>query len=243
MIGPEFYLPLYFQSAKLATPLRSGLLGLPFVFLEGTGGIISGLIIHRTGRYNTLLWIGSVTTTLGYGLLIDLRASTSIAKIIIYQVIAALGSGLLIQPPMIAIQANVQQREFSTATSTLAFVRGLAEAVSVIIGGVIFQSSMDIKQSELVKAGLPHGLVKTFSGQDAQVNVDKLRMMHNPAQRHMVQAIYAWSLRNAWILYTGFAALTIVATFFVGTHALSTEHVETRTGLEDRDMKQQVHPS
>ncbi|KIV80827.1 hypothetical protein PV11_08303 [Exophiala sideris] len=237
MMGPEFYLPLYFQSAKLARPLRSGLLGLPFVFLEGTGGIIGGLIIHRTGRYNTLLWVGAASMTLGFGLLIDLKSSTDLVKIIIYQSVGALGSGILIQPPMIAIQANVPQQETASATSTLQFMRGLAEAVSIVIGGVVFQSSMDIKQTELLKEGLPHDVAVIFSGQDAQVNVDQLQTMHNLAQQHLVQEAYAWSLRNAWILYAAVAGLTIVASYFVGTHALSTEHVETRTGLDERDSK------
>lgn len=236
-MGPEFYLPLYFQSAKLAKPLRSGLLGLPFVFLEGTGGLISGLLIHRTGRYNMLLWVGAVTMTLGFGLLIDLKSTTSLVKLITYQSIGALGSGLLIQPPLVAIQANVPQQETATATSTLQFMRGLAEAMSIVIGGVVFQSSMDIEQAELLKAGLPHDVAVTFSGRDAQVNVDQLRSMHDIAQQHLVQEAYAWSLRNAWILYAAVAALTIFASYFVGTHALSTEHVETRTGLEERDRK------
>lgn len=237
MMGPEYYLPLYFQSAKLAQPLQSGLLGLPFVFLEGMGGIISGLLIHYTGRYNALLWVGAVLMTLGFGLLIDLRSSTGLAKIIIYQVIGALGSGLLIQPPLVAIQANVSQQDTATATSTLTFMRGLAQAISIVIGGVVFQSSMNIKQSDLLDAGLAEDVAVTFSGQDAQVNVDQLRSMQDVAQRQVVQAAYAWSLGNAWILYAGIAGFTVVASYFVGTHTLSTEHVETRTGLDDRDNK------
>ncbi len=237
MIGPEFYLPLYFQSSLLARPLHSGLLGLPFVFLEGLGGIISGLIIHRTGKYNALLWAGALSMTLGFGLLIDLKPSTSLLKIIVYQSIGALGSGLLIQPPLIAIQANVSQQECATATSTLTFMRGLAQAVSIVIGGVVFQSSMNMKQGSLVKEGIPQQLAQTFNGQDAQINVDQLRMMHNVSQRHLVQEAYAWSLRNAWIMYASVAALTMAGSYFVGTHALSTEHVETTTGLRGGDNK------
>jgi len=58
------------------------------------------------------------------------------------------------------------------------------------------------------------------------------------AQLHLVQEAYAWSLRNAWILYAAVAGLTMFVSYFVGTHALSTEHIETRTGLDERDRKQ-----
>ena len=168
--------------------------------------------------------------TLGFGLLIDLKSSTGLAKIMIYQVIGALGSGLLIQPPLVAIQANVSQQETATATSTLTFMRGLAQAVSIVIGGVVFQGSMNLKQSDLVNAGLSPDMVATFSGQDAQVNVDI-------TQRQVVQASYAWSLGNAWIMYAGIAGLTIIASYFVGTHSLSTEHVEVRTGLDKTESE------
>jgi MFS family permease len=238
MMGPEYYLPLYFQSAKLAQPLQSGLLGLPFVFLEGIGGIISGLLIHRTGRYNALLWAGAMLMTLGFGLLIDLKPSTGLAKIILYQCIGALGSGLLIQPPMIAIQANVSQpHETATATSTLTFMRGLAQAVSIVVGGVVFQGSMDARQSDLRQAGLSQELVAAFSGAEAQVTVARLRAIQDVGQREAVQKAYAWSLGNAWILYAGAAGLAIVASGFVGRHPLSTEHEETRTGLDAKEER------
>ena len=234
---PEFYLPLFFQSAKLARPLRSGLLCLPFVFLEGVGGVTSGVIINRTGRYNTLIYAGTIVTTLGFGLLIDLKPSTGLAKIIIYQVIGALGSGLLLQPPLIAIQANVAQEETATATSTLTFIRGLGQAIAIVIGGVVFSSSINLRQPMLADAGLSRDLLNTFSGADAQANVGKLHGMHNIAQQHLVQQAYAWSLRNVWVLTTSVVALTIGLSYFVGTHALATQQEETRTGLRDTDDK------
>lgn len=173
--------------------------------------------------------------TLGFGLLIDLKVSTSLAKIIVYQSSAALGSGLLLQPPLVAIQANVAQVDTATATSTLTFVRGLAQAVSIVIGGVVFQSSMNARQKDFRDAGTSANVVDMFSGENAQAHVGKLRMLKDGPQRHLIQAAYASSLECAWIMYTGVAVLTIIASYFVGTHALSTEQVETRTGLLGRE--------
>ena len=175
--------------------------------------------------------------TLGTGLLIDLEPSSGLIKIIIYQAIGALGSGFLLQAPLIAMQANVSQRDTATATATLQFMRGLGLTISVVIGSVVFQSSMNLRKSELLDAGLPPRTVMLFSGEGAQANVDRLRSMRNAVNRELVQAAYAWSLRNAWIMYTGLSFLTIVAAWFVGTHPLSTEHTETRTGLADRESE------
>jgi hypothetical protein len=115
--------------------------------------------------------------TLGFGLLIDFKPSTGLAKITIYQCIGALGSGLLIQPPLVAIQANVAQEHTATATSTLTFVRGLVQAISVVIGGVVFQSSMNLRRPVLVNAGISDQLLNTFFGEDAHVRVMRITVL------------------------------------------------------------------
>ncbi|THC91656.1 hypothetical protein EYZ11_008876 [Aspergillus tanneri] len=50
-VGAEYYLPLYFQSAKEAAPFHSGLMVLPFVLTEAALSLAAGIIIHSTGRY------------------------------------------------------------------------------------------------------------------------------------------------------------------------------------------------
>lgn len=234
MIAGEYYLPLYFQSVKGAPPLRSGLLALPFVFLEGIAGIVTGIIIHRTGRYMSLIWIGVLLMTLGFGLFVDLKTSTSIAAIVAIQVVTAIGSGFLLQPPLIAVQANVTQRETASATSTFSFIRNLSQAVSVVIGGVIFSNSMTLQQHHLEASGLSTNITKEFSGPNAAANVIKLPFL--PAtERQLVQNAYAWSLRNMWIFYAGVAACSILAAALIRSRELSTEHIETRTGLLERE--------
>jgi hypothetical protein len=123
--------------------------------------------------------------TLGFRLLIDFKPSTGLAKIIIYQCIGALGSGLLIQPPLVAIQANVVQEHTATATSKLTFVRGLAQAISVVIGGVVFQSSMNLRRPVLANAGISDQLLNTFSGEDAQVRVVSITLLRGIAYSMM----------------------------------------------------------
>ena len=236
-VSSWYFLPIYFQAVLGASPTRSGALLLPIVVVQAIAGVVAGAFIHHLGRIREVIWTGTATMTLGFGLLVDFNRSTSLVKIIVYQCIGALGSGLLIQPPLVAIQANVAQEETATATSTLTFVRGLTQAISVVVGGVVFSSSMNARQSELSNAGVPQELLDTFSGADAQANVDKLWIVKDLGRQDLIRDAYAWSLRNTWILFTCVAALTIGLSCFVDTHALATEQVETRTGLRDGDSK------
>ena len=184
-IAAEYYLPLYFQSAKQASPLRSGVLVLPITASEGVMGCVSGIIMLKTGRYvitehkrvlrcnackryssnrdvlqskiclcirdsanlridcyryRELMWAGTLLMTIGIGLFIALHANSSIAQIVGFQLVEGLGSGMLFQPPLVALQAMVSQADTATATATLGFIRNIATSLGVVLGGVVFQN-------------------------------------------------------------------------------------------------------
>ena len=201
------------------------------VLTEALMGIFAGIFIHRTGRYLELIWVGTGLMTLGFGLLIALNASSSLKEIIPFQLVAGVGSGLLFEPPLIAIQALVSQDDTATATATFGFIRTLATSLSIVIGGVLFQNGMHLQQSNLRAAGLPDDLVEQLSGTAAAANVMVIRTLTNIAQKEVVKEAFAWSLRNMWIMYTSIAAVGVVAGGFVGKAILGKEHTETKTGL------------
>ncbi|RAL03639.1 MDR family MFS transporter [Aspergillus ibericus CBS 121593] len=233
-LGAEYYLPLYFQSAKEASPFRSGVLILPFVLTEAAFSLFSGLVIHRTGRYLEIIWAGTALVVLGTGLFTNYSATSTIGKIVGYQITAGMGCGMLFFPPLLALQSNVSQASTASATATFGFIRNVAMAMSVVLGGVVFQNSMDMQQGSLSAAGLSSSLLKEFSGTEAAANVNAVRSVQDPTQRRAVADAYAWSLRNMWILYAAMAACGFVASAFITRQHLSDEHVETKTGLKEK---------
>jgi MFS family permease len=102
-IGVEYYLPLYFQSVKRASPIHSGILMLPMMVTTAAVDITVGIVIHRTGRYREITWAGATIMTLGTGLYINFRADTSMARIIGFEIVGGIGVALLFQTPMIAM--------------------------------------------------------------------------------------------------------------------------------------------
>lgn len=230
-IGVEYYLPLYFQSVKQASPVRSGILILPMMVTEATVDILVGILVHRTGRYREIIWAGVTIMTLGTGLYIHLGTDSPIAMIIGFEIIGGIGLALLFQTPMIAIQGTVSQAETATATATLGFIRNLATSLSIVLGGVVFQNSMNARQSSLAAAGLSSSDLKALSGDQAAANVDIVMTIKDFAQRQAVQDSFAWSLRNMFIMYTSIAAIALLASAFIKQRMLSTEHTETKTGI------------
>ncbi|EHY52142.1 hypothetical protein HRR83_003292 [Exophiala dermatitidis] len=235
-IAAEYYLPLYFQSVKESSPLRSGVLLVPLIVATAVTGVVNGLIIHRTGQYRPSMWIGTVLLTLGTGLYILLGPETSIGTIIGFEIIEGVGAGLLFEPPLIAIQQDVEQDDVGTATSTQSFIRSMALSLGVIVGGIVFQQSMDLRRSTLVAAGLPAAIVEQLSGKNAGANV---MVGHGlpPAQKLAVKEAFAWSIRNMFIMFTALGACGVLASVFVTKKKLSKEHRETITGLKKADAE------
>ncbi|KAL5336754.1 major facilitator superfamily domain-containing protein [Aspergillus crustosus] len=234
-LGAEYYLPLYFQSVKEASPFHSGLLILPFILSESFTSLAVGILIHRIGCYQEVIWIGMATVVLGTGLFIDYNTATSLGKIIGYQIISGFGCGLLFFPPLIAIQSNIHIQDTATATATFGFVRNVAMTLSVVLGGVVFQNGMLMRRSSLEDAGLSSALQNGFTGAEAAANVLVVKDIVDPVQRQAVKQAFAWSIRNIWILYTALAAIGLIASPFIKKKQLSQEHVETKTGLKGKE--------
>lgn len=233
-IAGEYYMPLYFQSAKAASALRSGVLLVPLIVTTAVFGVLTGIFIHRTGKYRELIWLGTVLLTAGYGAFVSLVPETSIATIVGFQLIAGAGSGLLFEPSLVALQAFSAQDDVATATSTFAFVRSLSLAVSIILGGVVFQNSMDARSSQLRAAGLPADLTEQLTGKHAAANVMLTHTIQDEGHKRVVKAAFAWSMRNMWIMYTALSFLAVVSGVFVKEKKLSKEHTETITGLKEK---------
>nr|POF20007.1 mfs-type transporter [Quercus suber] len=168
--------------------------------------------------------------TLGFGLFIDFDATSSWAKLIIFQVIAGLGIGPLFQAPIIALQAHINPRDIATATATLGFVRQIATSTSVVIGQVVFQNQM-AKKNGLLTSVLGPQLAQQLGGGNAGANADVINSLP-PNERSIYRAAFADSLQPMWIMYTCFAAVGLIATLGIRRKILTSEHTETKTGIE-----------
>ena len=229
-ISGSYYLPLYFQAIRGATPILSGAYLLPTALALGLSSIGTGVFIKKTGMFLPPMYVGMFFLTLGYGLFVNFDAKSSWAKLILFQIIAGLGIGPLFQSPIIALQAHINPRDIGTATATLGFVRQLATSSSVVIGEVVFQNQMQ-KSSGQLRQVLGPQLAQTLGAGNIGANVGVIDGL--PAnQKEVVRMDFANSLQPMWIMYTCFAAVGLLCTIFVRRKVLTREHVETKTGLE-----------
>lgn len=197
-IAGSYYLPLYYQAVLGATPLLSGVYLLPFALTLAFVSAGTGIFIKKTGKYLPPIWFGLVFMTIGFGLFIDLGINANWAKIIIFQIVAGIGVGPNFQSPLIALQSTVHPRDIATATATFGFTRNLSTAISVVIGGVVFQNQMVKKTAQLV-AGLGPQLANDLSGGSAGANVGLVQSLP-PVEQAIAKEAFYESLRTMWIM-------------------------------------------
>jgi hypothetical protein len=231
-ISGAYFLPLYFQDVLLASPLLSGVYLLPFVVSLAFSAAISGILIRKTGVYRPLIWFGMAVLTLGLGLFINFPASAGWPRIIIYEIIAGIGTGPNFQAPLIALQNRTKPQDLASVTATFLFVRNLATSISVVIGGTIFDNRLDrlVTQSSIISPAVKQVVGTSLTSANANF-VKGLP----PLQQSVLVGAYTIALRDMWMFYTCAAAVGLLASLFIKQKALSDEHkmLQQRLSAED----------
>lgn len=232
-ISGAYFYPLYFQAVLGATPILSGVYLFPFVISLSFMSMVVGIFIKKTGQYLPPIYLGVIFMTLGFGLYVDLPSGRTWGRIFPFQVIAGIGIGPNFQSPLIALQTNVEPRDIATATATFGFVRQLSTAISVVIGGVIFQNGM-MNREPTLQAALGPALAQQIGGGGAGAATGIVRGLPEPG-RSVATSVYTESLRTMWIFYVCISACSIVAAAFIGNKKLKKTHEVRKTGLEQEE--------
>ncbi|KAG6010473.1 hypothetical protein E4U21_006475 [Claviceps maximensis] len=229
-MGGSYWLPLYFQAVMGTTSLLSGIYILPFVLSMSITSVVSGIGIKRSGNYKFPIMIGLAIMTLGFGLLIDLGDDRNWAKIIVFQIVAGIGIGPNFQAPLIALQTNVEPRDIGVATANFGFLRQLGSAISVVVGGVIFNNQMQA-QASFLESRLDPKLAALFTGSEAAASVSVVEHLQG-SDAMVVGHAYWTALRKMYILYACTAFVGLLMSFGIVQQKLSMEHTEHKTGLQ-----------
>lgn len=197
-MGVAYYLPLYFQSVLQEGPLMSGVYLLPFIISSSIAAAFTGLYIQRTGRYMPAVYSGLALMTLGIGLLTSLEVEANWAKLVCYQLIGGIGFGMNLEGPLLAVQAVVPTQDVAAATAAMSFMRTISTAISIVIGGVVFQNEMSDKMKMLTD-GLGSELASMFGGSSAVANIDLIKDL--PVKQKLVaRTAFFQSTRTMWIV-------------------------------------------
>ena len=229
-VAALYFLPIYFSFVLYASPVTTGLYLLiltgPLVVVVASAGII----VERTGQYRFVIWTAAFCLTLGFGLFTNFPSRLSWVRVVIYQLILALGIGPLFQTPLIALQSWTKHEDISSANSLYSFTREMSSSVGVVVAQIIAQNRLKQSMPGLLRAGLPSDLVSSLSRDFTAMSSSRISALSKPHQEHLGRALTD-SLRYVWTLETAIAGIAFMSSLLLRHNELSKNHNEVRTGL------------
>lgn len=134
MLNLVYFLPIWFQTVKGVSPVRSGIDLLPLVISLTVSAILAGVGTQVSGYYTPFLMIGSCIAAIGAGLLTVLHVDTTQAQWIGFQIVYGFGLGACFQAPNLAAQTVLPRDEVSVGISLMLFSQTLFSTIFVSIG-------------------------------------------------------------------------------------------------------------
>ncbi|KFG81517.1 putative MFS transporter [Metarhizium anisopliae] len=137
-----YFLPLWFQSVKQASPADSGLMMLPSTISQICGAILCGALVRKLHYIPPWAILGSMVTAIGSGLMVTFEKDTSEGKWIGYQILAGFGRGTALNMPVIAAQEVLVAEEFAIVSASIPLSQYLAGSIAISVGNAIFQNGL-----------------------------------------------------------------------------------------------------
>ncbi|KAI8343349.1 major facilitator superfamily domain-containing protein [Chlamydoabsidia padenii] len=200
-----YFVPLHYQIVRGDSGVQSALELLPLFLFAVTSGLISGILITKTGHYRIYLWLGCGLPVIGAALFATSTVDTNVVHQYVYLAIMGTGVGLLKQALVVAGQASASEKDLSLATSHGQFFRILGGAVGISISATLFRYYTSRGLKEVTERYHIHITVKNIS-----------MIKHLPRTiRTQIQTVTVQSLDKIYIFAAVSAAIAMIAVLFI----------------------------
>ncbi|KAK8133433.1 major facilitator superfamily domain-containing protein [Apiospora sp. TS-2023a] len=217
-----YFLPFYFQSVKVVSPLMSGVNVLPFSIFTIPAAMMAGGLLSKFGHYKPLCWVGFGLVSIACGLFSILDATSHTAAWACFQIIVAVGLGLILTSILPAICAPLEEKDVAVANGTFSFIRSFGFIWGITLPSIIFNARFDQLAPRIEDVDL--WLRLTGGAAYGYANSGLITSLVGDA-RDQVISVYTDALKSTWYAAVGFA----VASFFA---VCVEKHIEMRTNLE-----------
>ncbi|KAI0420562.1 major facilitator superfamily domain-containing protein [Xylaria grammica] len=226
-----FFLPVYFQTVLLTSASRAGVLLLPSILLGIPGAIVAVLALTKWGKYKPIHLAGFAISLIGLGIFTLFDGNSSLAVVVIFQAILAIGGGLVLNTLLPSVQAQMPESYQAAVTAAWAFVRSLGSIWGVAVPAAIFNNRF----SQILAQRVTDPQVReAFDGGNnayEHAYADFIRSFSPPSQVQ-IMGVYSDTLHFMWQVAIAFAAVNFLIIIFEKQVPLRTE-LETEYGMEE----------
>ncbi|KAJ6609499.1 iron permease [Mycena sp. CBHHK59/15] len=224
-----YYLPVFFQASFGASPIRSAVDVLPLALSISPFAFVGGAVITLSQRYRTVNWAGWAITIVGFGLFTTVREDSVVGKWVGYQLIAAIGIGLLFTSPVFPLLAPLPNNRAAAALALFSFTRSFFQTWGITICSTILQNMLQKKLPAEFVAQFPPGFEIAYAA------IPVIKTLPEPL-RTQVRAAFADSMAVIWQAMVGVAGLGLVVSLALKEVPMTTSVDETYA-LKDEQVK------
>ncbi|KAK6996675.1 major facilitator superfamily domain-containing protein [Favolaschia claudopus] len=138
------YVPIFYQAARHASAVTSGIDLLPFILSVTMTSFLGGQIISRVGYVWPFLLAAPIFLGIGSGLLYSVETTTSEATLVGYQILAGVGTGLGLQNSLLVLQIEFKDepRLIGQAMSMGSFAQFFGGTLGLGVAEPVFSSQL-----------------------------------------------------------------------------------------------------
>ncbi|KAI1765517.1 putative MFS transporter [Hypoxylon sp. FL1150] len=143
-IALQYQLPIYFQAIQGDSAVDSGLKLIPSILSTAIATAIGSGLAGKLQVVQPFFLVASISCTVGCGLIYTFGLEEGLGKIIGYQILFGVGTGLGVQLPNLVATVTSAAEDVSTAVSTVAFFMLLAggwgvAATDAVLNNILLQ--------------------------------------------------------------------------------------------------------
>ncbi|KAJ7499342.1 iron permease [Mycena latifolia] len=220
-----YYVPVFFQACLGASAMRSGVDFLPGTLVTAPFVLVAGAMITVLQKYRAVNWIGWVLMITGFGLFSTLREDSAVGKWVGYQIVVAIGIGMLFVAPVFALLAPLPNDRVASALALLSFTRSFCQTWGITISSTVLQN--------MLKKRLPLQFVSQFPPgfEIAYAAIPAIRQLEDPLRKEVENA-FARSMAVVWQVMIGISGLGLVFSLFMAEVPMGTT-VDERYTLKE----------
>ncbi|KAL3296172.1 multidrug resistance protein fnx1 [Colletotrichum asianum] len=206
-----YYIPAFYQLAYNYSATKAGAMLLPVTLTQTLFSTLSGLVVHKIGRYRECILLGWVMWAVGVGLMSTLDENSSVGKQVGYSLLIGAGVGNTLQPALIAIQAGVSRRDMAVVTSFRNFIRNLGSTIGLAISGTLINN---ILSASIAGLGLADDEARRLLANPQHV-LSEMSQADADQARAVLLPGYRKAFRIIFLVMAGLASVAFFVAFFL----------------------------
>ncbi|WP_299520360.1 MDR family MFS transporter [uncultured Serinicoccus sp.] len=232
MFGSIIYIPVFAQGVLGVDATQSGLILMPMMLGLIVMGILTGLLVTKTGHYKPFMLTGVAIMASGVWLLTMLSKTSSPWELFGSMAVVGVGLGMAMQQYTLVVQNVVARRDLGVATATTQFSRNIGSTVGIAVYGSIMTGGL----GAAVASHLPAQMREQAAAQAGSLDVGAVLDPGAlggvpPVVQEALRAGLADQLHGAFLIGLPILALVFLATAMI-------KHVPLKDTLEDAPADQ-----